>query len=975
MVGEAARVFHWVYRHHAVEESLRRRVLGTAVIAAVLTFALFTAYVWRRSIAAVMVERYLATLGVTSKIEIVRLNLSELSAHVRLGSPASPDATASIDGSIAWAGLTPAIRSLHVSAAHVRARFDGRRLSLGSEDRLVDLILSRPSGRAPPPDITVDETGVIVETPQGRIELTGDAMLRSGVLRTLHARLSPGELRGANLTIGIRGGTIRIESNPDGLDLRAEAVGRVLANAHGVPARLEHLRVSADGAHLKLNTVRGLELTGPLKVLVEARNVEVGTLAADRITATVDAPTSRLLSSRPLIEADLLADLRAEGLRFPLDGGTAVIRQAQARIRGSVKSDSRQPEADVHADLHLAGEVSDGIARRLALRVPLSGSESSAVSVLVAATRALEATVEGVHATYSSGHLGLALSSPALLSGGKGLRMTLEPGASTGLLEGDLAAGMFRGAFKLRAAGSGVPSVRLAVQSYVLGVGNDGLPVVSARLKVGAHLSMGPLYGLTVAAEGRLQAEGGRYRVFIEDCADLRLDRFTLSKFDLVGVKTQLCGAQIPWFVGDERRWAVHSLWRSFSATLPLWSTAVANGTGRLDLSGNTRGVSGGELKIASLQMTDGSRAPRFAPLSVQGTVVLEDRTCAGLLELVLARSGQSLGRIRARHSLSAGSGEARIEIPGLEFAPGGLQPSMLSPLLQPLARAHGRTAFDGTLSWTAGNLSSHGLLRLENFGFSSAVGDVTQASANIELTSLVPLQSASHQHVAVGEIGTLLPLTELSGHFELLPTAVNIEDIRMNFAGGAITLDPATLPFDPKVKISATVRLQDIDLNKLVAASSLADRLKLDVHVSGAIPFSNSTAGLQVTHGSVSSTGPGRIEISRRIWSDDAQNTGNAIRDFAYQALEHLGVDELNGTINSLPDGRLGLILHIRGRHDPPVAVPTRIGILEFLRGHAFDRPVPLPKGTPIDLTLDSFLNFEGLLDTWRAASSAVHP
>ncbi len=315
------------------------------------------------------------------------------------------------------------------------------------------------------------------------------------------------------------------------------------------------------------------------------------------------------------------------------------------------------------------------------------------------------------------------------------------------------------------------------------------------------------------------------------------------------------------------------------------------------------------------------------------------------------------------------------MEMSRLEFIPGGLQPSMLSPLLQPLARARGRIGFEGMFSWRAGRLSSHGTVGLENFGFSSAAGDVTQVNANVELTSLVPLQSAPHQAVSVGEIGTLLPLTGLSGHFELLPTALNVEDMRMNVAGGTLTLDATTVPFDPKTKMSATLRLQDIELNKVVAASSLADRVKVDVHVSGVIPFSNSTAGLQVTHGSLSSTGPGRIEISRRIWSDDAASPVNAFRDFAYQGLEHLGVDELDGTINSLPDGRLGLVLHVRGRHDPPVAAPTRIGILEFLRGHAFDRPLPLPKGTPIDLTLDSSLNFEGLLDTYRAASSAVHP
>ena len=953
---------------------MRRRFLKTAAIAAVPVATLLAAYACRLSIAGVLVERYLATFGVTSKIEIARLNLDNIVAHVRLGLPTSPDATAAIDASIAWAGLTPRIRSLHVTAARVLTRFDGRRLSLGAEDKLLDFVLNRPSDRAPP-DIAVEGAGVVVDTPQGRIELTLDAVLMSGVLQTLRARLLPAELRGANLTVGIRGGTVRVSSNGGGLDMQAEATGRVSADAWGTPARLENLQVSLDGAHLGLNSIRGLNMEGHLKVKAEARSVEVGWVAADRITVIVDAPTSRLTASQSLMEVDLLADVQAQGLRFRLDGGAAVIRRAEARIRGRVKSDPFGPKADGRVDLHLTGGVSDGIARRLALRVPSLGGDSSTASVLLAATRSLAVAVEGIHATYSSGHIELALESPALLSGGNGVRVMLEPHAFTELLDGGGAARKFRGAFNLQLVGGGMPSVRVAVHEYALSVGRDGLPVVSARLHIGARLSMGPLRGLAVAADGTLHTEGGRYRVFIEDCADISLDSLAMGNFDFVGVKTKLCGAQTRWLVGDERRWAVHSLWRSFSARLSSSTAAVAKGEGRLDLSGNTRGMSGGELKITSLQITDLSPALRFEPLSAEGAFALEDRTWAGALELALVRSGQSLGKIRARHSLSTGSGEAQIEMSGLEFAPGELQPSLLSPLLQPLARARGRTGFEGTLSWTAGNLASRGTLRLENFGFSSPAGDVTEVNADIELTSLVPLQSAPHQHVSVGKIGTLLPLTGLSGHFELRPTALNVEDTRMNFAGGTITLDPATFAFDPKAKLSATVRLQDIDLNKLVAASSLADRLELDVRISGAIPFSNSAAGLQVTHGSVSSTGPGRIEISRRIWSEDAANPGNAFRDFAYQALEHLGVDELNGTINSLPDGRLGLVLHIRGRHDPPVAVPTRIGILEFLRGHAFDRPVPLPKGTPIDLTLDSSLNVEGLLDTYRAASSAVHP
>jgi hypothetical protein len=340
-----------------------------------------------------------------------------------------------------------------------------------------------------------------------------------------------------------------------------------------------------------------------------------------------------------------------------------------------------------------------------------------------------------------------------------------------------------------------------------------------------------------------------------------------------------------------------------------------------------------------------------------------------GKLALALRATGQSLASITLRHSLAQGSGMARLQTSELEFTSAGFQPVALSPLLRPFARAAGRARFDGTLVWSTGKLSSHGELRLQDFGFSSPAGDVTGVNANIELTSLIPLQSAPHQVITAARLGTTAPLTQLSAHFELLPTAVRLEDLRMSFAGGAIIIDPVTIALDPRAALKCTVRLQDIDLNTLIAASSLADRITLDVHVSGSIPVAYSPGSLTITAGSVFSTGPGHLAISRNIWSSAASAKTNAVGDFAYQALEHLAVEEMDGTVNTLSGARVGLKLHIKGRHDPPVAVPTHVGILDLLRGHAFDRPLPLPKGTPIDLTLDSSLNLGGLLDAYRAS------
>jgi hypothetical protein len=124
----------------------------------------------------------------------------------------------------------------------------------------------------------------------------------------------------------------------------------------------------------------------------------------------------------------------------------------------------------------------------------------------------------------------------------------------------------------------------------------------------------------------------------------------------------------------------------------------------------------------------------------------------------------------------------------------------------------------------------------------------------------------------------------------------------------------------------------------------------------------------------------PGRVYIARDLLGGvstasspgaPAPQTVNAIQDFAYQAMENLAFDTLAAEVASTEDGRLGLLFHIKGEHDPKVMERARLSLMDVLRGRAFQRRIPLPKGTPIDLTLDSSLNFDELMqaytDAWR--------
>ena len=72
---------------------------------------------------------------------------------------------------------------------------------------------------------------------------------------------------------------------------------------------------------------------------------------------------------------------------------------------------------------------------------------------------------------------------------------------------------------------------------------------------------------------------------------------------------------------------------------------------------------------------------------------------------------------------------------------------------------------------------------------------------------------------------------------------------------------------------------------------------------------------------------------------------------------------------MNSLPGGRLELILHIKGRNDPPSPKSAEVGLFSLLNGSAFNRPIPLPAGTEVNLTLDTSLNFAELLAAYQEA------
>jgi hypothetical protein len=168
------------------------------------------------------------------------------------------------------------------------------------------------------------------------------------------------------------------------------------------------------------------------------------------------------------------------------------------------------------------------------------------------------------------------------------------------------------------------------------------------------------------------------------------------------------------------------------------------------------------------------------------------------------------------------------------------------------------------------------------------------------------------------------------------------------------------------------------VQLHDIVEASPFGDKVEFDAKVSGRIPFEVQAERVRILGGSLKAIQPGRISIQRTALTGVSASTSvetpagappapepppDTFTDFAYQAMENLAFDTLEATVASREDGRLAVLFHIVGRHDPPKKQEIRLSLLDLIRRDFMNRQLPLPSGTGVNLTLDTTLNLDDLL------------
>jgi hypothetical protein len=180
---------------------------------------------------------------------------------------------------------------------------------------------------------------------------------------------------------------------------------------------------------------------------------------------------------------------------------------------------------------------------------------------------------------------------------------------------------------------------------------------------------------------------------------------------------------------------------------------------------------------------------------------------------------------------------------------------------------------------------------------------------------------------------------------------------------------------------VAGTLLLDGVQLHDLVEASPFADRVDLEARVSGRIPFTAQGGKVHIASGELRAIEPGRLSISRTAVTSVAAAGGaveaparaeseiasaDTFTDFAYQAMENLAFDKLDAQVATRADGRLGILFHIVGYHDPPQHQEIRLTWMDLILRRFVGRQLPLPSDTGVDLTLDTTLNLDDLLSDW---------
>lgn len=974
-----------------------RWAAGVLVVAAVL--ALVAAYAARRALAREALVGWLEARGVPASVEFRDFELGAFAARLRIGPERDADVTAELAEvrygfTGFWSGepFGLQVTSVVLHRPVIKASLKGGKLSLGSLDPVIEELARRPPRPdARQPEIGVREGVLRLDTDYGPVQARLNAQLADGRLTALDGKVGATALRGRDLSLLTGPGEIKLVTTRGRVDLALSLPVRRL-DVQGLSVSDADLKLSARAPYPDLTRRRAdgelsgrLDLTGGRiglgGAVLRAPRLEVAFAgraagAFETLTLRGDAETRLIARAADLAGAkarDLDLILHGHEIRWSRTGGDAVAVNlfAEAKTASIVSGDTQLTQTTAKFQgpgAWAAGVLETRLEGGFATRGAWDGLGAPRRDD-PAQTAALKNALRGFR--LEAGQVSLHVKGPAVSVdlGAPATALTDTGGQAILAAHGGPLYAAGQGGFRLDIEGGGLPKAELVVPRYRLT--SDGL-VATAAVKAGG--GFGPVEGATLDAAGKVRMASGSTRFAASRCAVLTVRRLDLGENDVEAIDGRICPMGAPMLTLADGGWRLRGRAEGLEAEVPFLEAKVSQTAGLIDFGGAGESLHG-RADITSARIDDTAKDRRFAALTASGDATLSDSAWLAAFDIA-DLAGHGLGQARLRQAAD-GTGALTLDTGLLTFAPEALQPAQLSPLAAAVGSpASGQARFTGEVAWTREGSASHGVLEVPRLDFLSPAGAVAGLSGRVVFTSLVPLIAAPGQTLMAERVDTLVPLTGAEVSFGIADDILKVEGAGFELGGGKLRLEAIEIPFAPGATWKGVVAFDGVQIADLVESSPFGDRMDMTAKLTGRVPFEVTPQGVRIAGGTLRAIEPGRLSIRREALTVVRSDGGDVAEaplaaptvvdpytDFVYQALEHLTFTELDAKVDSQADGRLGVRFHIKGEHVPPKSQAIKLTLRELFT-QKIQRALPLPKGTKVDLTLDTSVNLDQLLD-----------
>ena len=894
-------------------------------------FVLLAALVASRAfLLGLLANTYFAGQGIPSSIVVESANRREIVAHGWIGS-AQELSTERLVIKLMPDGFVPQITEVQALHPKLHLSVDRAGVSVGSLQNWLETLVKAPARPAEKSrlisdrvKVQIDGAELFVKSPAGMLHIEMNLLSEGATLKNGYARLGHVRLSYNSIVADIRSVVARLAHTRQGIGFELQTAGSLQTLQHETSIQIEGWRAWVDVPELQWHDHPG----------APGASVRSATLYFDSAHASARG-------SSPLPPSFKLV---LKNFDIAFNNGHVLSQGSLSAIAG--------------------GSLSQADAVELIDILPMIKSDPRIANSLARSLQSLKLT--GKFSWHSSDRaVAVTIISPFELTGANrsALRMSTIPGTDLHIapdgVEGSLVADL---------TGSPLPKSTITLSAFSW---KSAPASLDSQIDLGLQFDFGALRGVSAAGEAEIHTKRGAFELTLTKCAATQASRFDLQSKPFIKDGTMyLCPSPgRPLFKITPQGWSFDANTRHVGAIMPHAAIAFSQGSATVHAAGD-RALKNAAASF-SARLTDRAKRPRFGPLMLQGMTGLDGTNLHGSLSFAAGSQYRRLGTLKFSHSFRSVIGRATISCPNILFALDGLQPRDLSPIFAAVSHAQGSTQFNGRFDWTPKHMTSEGALDMDDLHFTSPLGVANHLSTHIKLTSLLPPETAPNQELAISRIDWISPLLDFDSRLSFDAKQIRILGAKTSLTGGRISLTPLTVTLAPSLSTRSAARLEHIDLGSLIQTSNLAGKIKFEGKITGTLPFSLGPEGFRITEGRLSADSAGRLAIDPSLWG---QAVPNAIESFAYRALQNLAFDSLSATADSEPQGRLRIVFHIKGHSETPGS--PDVNVFDLIRGTAFQKSIPLPTGTPVDLTLDTSLNFDELLrgyeTAWAQATAA---